>query len=459
MLADTDRPASADLEHGRMSSDVETFENPITLENEGGSGGSDAAPDRTQAAVEIAVDIPSSVSNLIKLTSGGPCSGSPLMARLWHTGAVLALWFTGYFGARAWPAVDPVFTRASVGWATLCVISGLAWGASNHLRWRAFLVQEDQPTGALAPHHYGRLLDILQQERLPPKQLARLAKLTTLARVVIVTLPLVALFFFFFICFNLKDNGTLELDMVVSAAVAFVAWPSAISGLCGGVVLDIASAMVIVEHIRPIIEEVRSSPPANADFDDLLTRIVGAQKLVASVSRNLGRAIVMQIVGLVAPGAACIVLGLTAHPADPDHWWRKWFLSELVTAVGSIWLVGSLASLVPACKVTSVCETLGDSIIQMSETQHEPDEAIVRMPTKDQQHNIEHLYGYVRGINRGRGMGFMIQRTEISTSFVVALGAKMSSVLTIALPRMLNSARAGAKEDVLLNLTAACATI
>ena len=456
MLADTDRPASADLEDGNMSSDVETFKNP-TLEDEGGSGGSDAAPDRTQAAVEIALDIPSSVSNLIKLTSGGPCSGSPLMARLWHTGAVLALWFTGYFGARAWPAVHPVFTPASVVWPTLCVISGLGWGASNHLRWRAFLVQEDQPTGALAPQHYGRLLDILQQQQgLPPKQLARLAKWTTLARVVIVTLPLVAMYFFFYICLNLKDNGMLELDMAVSAAVAFVTWPCAISGLYGGVLLDIASRMVIVEHIRPIIEEVRSSTPANANFDDLLTRIVGAQKLVASVSSKLERPIVLQIVGAVAAGAACMFLGLAASPPTDDHgvehWWHNWFLSELVFVVGCIWFICSIAMLVQGSKVSSVCENLGDALNEMTEKVQDSGEDTLRMPAKDQQRNIEHLCGYVRGLNRGRGMGFVIQRKRINHTFVLSLAAKVLSVMSIAFPVFLSLTRVEDKEDALLAL-------
>jgi hypothetical protein len=456
MLADTDRPASADLEDGKMSSDVEMFKNP-TLEDEGGSGGSDAAPDRTQAAVEIALDIPSSVSNLIKLTSGGPCSGSPLMARLWHTGAVLALWFTGYFGARAWPAVHPVFTPASVVWPTLCVISGLGWGASNHLRWRAFLVQEDQPTGALAPQHYGRLLDILQQQQgLPPKQLARLAKWTTLAHVAIVTLSLVALYFHLFICLNLKDNGMLELDMAVSAAVAFVTWPCAISGLCGGVVLDIVSAMVIVEHIRPIIEEVRSSTPANANFDDLLTRIVGAQKLVASVSSKLERPIVLQIVGVVAAGAACMFLGLAVSPPTDDHgvehWWRNWFLSEIVLGVGCIWFFGSITMLMQGSNVSSVCENLGDAINEMTEKVQDSGEDTLRMPAKDQQRNIEHLCGYVRGLNRGRGMGFVIQRKRINNTFVLSLAAKVLSVMSIAFPVFLSLTRVEDKEDALLDL-------
>jgi hypothetical protein len=73
------------------------------------------------------------------------------------------------------------------------------------------------------------------------------------------------------------------------------------------------------------------------------------------------------------------------------------------------------------------------------------------MPTKDQQRDIEHLCGYVRGLNRGRGMGFVIHRKRISHTFVMSLAVKALSVMTVSFPVILSLARVEFKEDEMIS--------
>ncbi len=449
MLTDTNRQASADLEEGQKAS----FANP--LDDKGGYGS--GAPQTAEPLVEV----PSAVISLIQLTSGG---STLLKARLWHTLALVALFSTGYVGAVGWPRIHPVFDPASIVWPVSCIISGLTWAAGNHLRWRAFSVLEGRSTDALAPQRHGRVLDLLQQEKLPADQAAKLVKWAMVVRVFVMCFPGLAVFFSASQIHMMDQEGTLSWDVLMALCTLALTWPSAIGGLGGGVLMDYATRAIIVERIRPIIERVRSATPASADFDDLLTNIVSAQQLVCSVSAKLERAVVMQIAGLASAGAACMFLGLTAHPPDVEHWWRTYLLSEVVLTAGSTWFIGSILMLYQAAKVSSVCEGLGDAINEMFEaSQREPGGEVgltLCMPTKDQQRDIESLRGYVRGLNRGRGMGFVIHRKRISHTFVVALAAKVFSVMAVSFPIILSLTRVEHKENVLLNHTdtAGCAT-
>jgi hypothetical protein len=454
MLVDTDRQRSADLDDRKG---VQPFNNPIHDEDGSGSSEGDNGPTEAPAPRESVhlVDIPSAVSNAIQLTLGGPGSPSPVRARVWAAGSAVALWVTGALCARMFQVIDPALGPSAIVWPTLCFVSGCAWGASVHLRWRAFCVVEDRTTDVLALQRQGRLMDLLQQDQLPANQVAKLVKATQLPGVfsLIVWIGVwvvVATFLKF-----LDQDGLLEMDILVGSVVAIVFWPFMLLGLSGGVLLDYFSRVVVVEHVRPIIERVRSSTPADADFDALLTQIVGAQKLAASVGAKLGRAIVLQIVGLIAAGTGCMFVGLTAHPAR-DHWWRTAYVGEMYLAFGAIWFISSTLMLYQASRVTSVCDTLGDSITEMTETQREPGETTLRMPTNDQFLRIEHLRGYVRGLNRGRGMGFVIHRKRINHTFVVALAVKVISVMTISFPVILSLARVEQKEDEVLNITSAC---
>ena len=108
MLADTDRQRSVDLDD-QTRDGRHKFANPMSvgagaIEAEGSAVESPTGTDPAQAPLLVA--IPSSVFNMIQLTSGG--GPSPLKAKLWHTGAMVGLWSTGYYGARAWKEIHPV---------------------------------------------------------------------------------------------------------------------------------------------------------------------------------------------------------------------------------------------------------------------------------------------------------------------------------------------------------------
>ena len=83
-----------------------------------------------------------------------------------------------------------MFGPASIVWPVLCLVSGVSWGASIHLRWRAFSVLEGQPIDSLAPQQHGRLLDLLQHTRLPADAVAKLVRWLNLIRVFIMTFPI-----------------------------------------------------------------------------------------------------------------------------------------------------------------------------------------------------------------------------------------------------------------------------
>ena len=250
--------------------------------------------------------------------------------------------------------------------------------------------------------------------------------------------------------------GQLSLDLVVTICITATSWPSSIANLFGGVFLDYVARVAIVGRVQPIIDRVRGSTPASIDFDKLLADIVKAQHLNSAVCAKMEQPIVLQIVANTAAGFACTLIGLGPHPRDPGHWWRQYHLSDGVLFFGATWFLSTFLILWQTSKVTSVCDTLGDAINELIEAQ-EPGAATVCMPTTDQQRNIEHLCSYVRGLNRGRGMGFVMFRKRISHSFTIALAMKVISVMTISFPVILSLTRIEEGEDEILNNTEVCA--
>ena len=120
--------------------------------------------------------------------------------------------------------------------------------------------------------------------------------------------------------------------------------------------------------------------------------------------------------------------------------------------LGSICLIYCILLLSIPARVTSACDALGDAINELTETP-EASEATLHMPTKEQQHAIEHLYGYVRKLNRGKGMGFMVARKRITASFVMSMMAKAVSVMVFFFPFIIRLTRVETEENGLLNST------
>ena len=75
----------------------------------------------------------------------------------------------------------------------------------------------------------------------------------------------------------------------------------------------------------------------------------------------------------------------------------------------------------------------------------------------EQREVIEHLYGYVRNLNRGKRMGFMVHRKRISHSFVMSMLVRAVSSMAFLFPIILSLTRHAKREGELqANATCAC---
>ena len=128
-------------------------------------------------------------------------------------------------------------------------------------------------------------------------------------------------------------------------------------------------------------------------------------------------------------------------------------IAEGFLVLGASFIVGSIWQLVQPAKVTSACDELGDAIDELPAAKT-PGDAKLRMPTMEQDWHIESLLRYVRGHNRGKGMGFVLFSKRINYSFVIAILTKAVSVMTLLFPILLSFTRGGEDhQDELPNST------
>ena len=242
-----------------------------------------------------------------------------------------------------------------------CVISGLAWGASSHARWVAYSAHEAHSSARNLPSRPGRLheplRDLLQQTLFTPDQVSTLLKWTWWTRTFIIVMCLGLWVLYGVMIVQMHGDGHLHLDILISLCINSVCWTSAFSSVLGGLLLDCVCREAIVGRVQPIINRVWTSTPASIDFDELLADIVKAQRLLSAMCTRMQHAIVLQIVALAAAGFACVLLGLGPHPRDPEMWWRKYYISDVVLTFGAAWFLSGIAIRFQTAKSTSVCDT------------------------------------------------------------------------------------------------------
>ena len=79
------------------------------------------------------------------------------------------------------------------------------------------------------------------------------------------------------------------------------------------------------------------------------------------------------------------------------------------------------------------------------------------MPTNDEKLAIELLRDYVRDLNRGRGMGFVISNQRISYSLVLNMTLSVASAMPFFFALMVSFGNVEQEEDELLgNATGEC---
>jgi len=245
------------------------------------------------------------------------------------------------------------------------------------------------------------------------------------------------------------SRGSLDLFEVVEAVAACACIPVAAMSMIGSVFLDTVASAVIIDRLRLITDRVQRSTPTTADFDGLLREIVDAQHLVSRVAAALETPTVLFIIAMVAVAGDCFFLGIGPQPADPEALWYKG-PREMIISLGSFYVIFSILSLGQPAKATSACNALGEAINELTTKG-------AGVPTKEQREVIEHLYGYVRNINRGKRMGFMVHRKRISHSFVMSMLVRAVSSMAFLFPIILSLTRHAKREGELqANATCAC---
>ena len=93
--------------------------------------------------------------------------------------------------------------------------------------------------------------------------------------------------------------------------------------------------------------------------------------------------------------------------------------------------------LMQPAKVTSACDDLADAINELRLGKSHGD-ATVRLPTDAEILRITHLRNYVRDLNRGRGMGFVMSNKRISYSYVLSMTMRAASAMPFFFAIMLS---------------------
>ena len=88
-------------------------------------------------------------------------------------------------------------------------------------------------------------------------------------------------------------------------------------------------------------------------------------------------------------------------------------------------------------KVTSACDDLADAINELRLGKSHGS-AAVRLPTDAEILRITHLRNYVRDLNRGRGMGFVMSNKRISYSYVLSMTMRAASAMPFFFAIMLS---------------------
>ena len=109
-------------------------------------------------------------------------------------------------------------------------------------------------------------------------------------------------------------------------------------------------------------------------------------------------------------------------------------------------------------KVTSACDELGNAINELRLGKSSAD-AAPKMPTNDEKLAIELLRDYVRDLNRGRGMGFVISNQRISYSLVLNMTLSVASAMPFFFALMVSFGNVEQQDGELLgncNATGEC---
>ena len=204
--------------------------------------------------------------------------------------------------------------------------------------------------------------------------------------------------------------------------------------------------------MRQITLAVKATTASTADYGSLIRDISKADETISKLG-DLGGWLCAQVMAAHGQGAlACASIGF-GPASPPGHWWTTWHMAEVCVGLTFCNVLVGIWSLTRLAKITSECQALADAINRVEGPGGAND---ISMASTDELMKIEALVSYVKGMNRGQGMGFAIKRKRVTFTLVLDIAVTVASVMAVAFPMMLGVIEEDALlEGQLLNSTAA----
>jgi hypothetical protein len=363
------------------------------------------------------VPMPAGVEACVQRALYGPGAPSQGKAWLWVAGVAVTYVALGYIGVAFVPLVDAELVPAGN------LAAALSWFLLGPL-----LIARVRFFREVLCDESSLLHGLLQAEVTPEAAAAIAAGLKAGRAKVGAVLPFWVVFISItYIVHTHRRGGLTALEMVGLAAFT-IGWPAAITARKGSDFIAEVARVVVVDRVRQLADRARRSTPSTLNFEGILEEIAEAQNLVSAASVELALPMVLQVLFLELTGMVFIFCGSGPQPLDPAHLWNYWHLALILKFTGTGLILSGIWGLMQGAKITSACEDLGDAINQLRLGKTHGDTA-VHLPSDPEKLAIEHLHNYVRSLNRGRGMGFVISKKRISHSFVLSLTLKVASAV------------------------------
>jgi hypothetical protein len=247
-----------------------------------------------------------------------------------------------------------------------------------------------------------------------------------------------------------------ELAMLAIAVPTAALWIPCIFNISQPL-LEVLSAAA-ADQVRQITLAVKATTASTADYGSLIRDISKADETISKLG-DLGGWLCAQVMAAHGQGAlACASIGF-GPASPPGHWWTTWHMAEVCVGLTFCNVLVGIWSLTRLAKITSECQALADAINRLRRVEGPGGANDISMASTDELMKIEALVSYVKGMNRGQGMGFAIKRKRITFTLVLDIAVTVASVMAVAFPMMLGVIEVEGEdallEGELLNSTAA----
>ena len=254
------------------------------------------------------------------------------------------------------------------------------------------------------------------------------------------------------LAYLLNAKRPLTTDEIVALvigvpAVVGVANPNSV---LPGQLLEVL-CMATADQVKLITKTVRASTAATADYDRLIRDIRRAHDTITELSEFAQWLCLKALLGngvFVAGTLAFVAL----EPDPPEDTGYRDYHVRYVSVVGSMfYLFNSITSLLAPAKVSTACQELGEAINDLTATQGQGGPDDIKMAGQEELMKIERLFGFVKGLNRGQGMGFTMKRKRITYTLVVDLVTSVAPLCAVGFPLLLKYTKLEGEEETTLD--------